>query len=56
MDEEEDSDGDDADIDIDSDAMTPGSGAATPDLAKLTKRQRRDDEGFMALDMAPQVR
>jgi Ino eighty subunit 2 len=55
MEEEEDADGDDVDIDIDSDGMTPGSGAATPDLAKMTKRQRRDDEGFMALDMAPQV-
>jgi Ino eighty subunit 2 len=55
MEEEEDADGDDADIDIDSEGMTPGSGAATPDLAKMTKRQRRDDEGFMALDMAPQV-
>src|SRR5271156_2229955 len=55
MEEEEDADGDDVDIDIDSDGMTPGSGTATPDLAKMTKRQRRDDEGFMALDMAPQV-
>jgi Ino eighty subunit 2 len=55
MEEEEDADGDDVDIDIDSEGTTPGSGAATPDLAKMTKRQRRDDEGFMALDMAPQV-
>jgi len=55
MEEEEDADGDDVDIDIDSDGTTPGSGTATPDLAKMTKRQRRDDEGFMALDMAPQV-
>jgi Ino eighty subunit 2 len=51
----DDMDGEDGDIDLDSDGMTPGSGAATPDLAKMTKRQRRDDEGFMALDMAPQV-
>ena len=51
----EDLDDDEGDIDLDSDGMTPGSGVATPDLAKMTKRQRRDDEGFMALDMAPQV-
>jgi Ino eighty subunit 2 len=51
----DDLDGEDGDIDLDSDGMTPGSGAATPDLAKMTKRQRREDEGFMALDMAPQV-
>ena len=55
MDGGEDLDGEEGDIDLDSDGMTPGSGAATPDLAKMTKRQRRDDEGFMALDMAPQV-
>ena len=51
----DDLDGEEGDLDLDSDGMTPGSGTATPDLAKMTKRQRRDDEGFMALDMAPQV-
>lgn len=48
-------DDDEGDLDLDSEGMTPGSGAVTPDLAKMTKRQRREDEGFMALDMAPQV-
>jgi Ino eighty subunit 2 len=48
-------DDDEGDLDLDSERMTPGSGAVTPDLAKMTKRQRREDEGFMALDMAPQV-
>ena len=43
----------------DSDDETPGSGAATPDLSKMTKRQRgRQDEegGFMALPMEPQIK
>jgi len=53
--EEED---DDEDLDSDSD-RTPGSGTATPDLTKLTKRQRgrpEDQTQLMALDMAPQQR
>ena len=49
---------DEDDLDDSSDE-TPGSGAATPDLNKMTKRQRGrpEDEGtLMALDMAPQQR
>ena len=44
---------------IDSDDETPGSGTSTPDINKLTKRQRsRVDEGgdFLALPMEPQVK
>lgn len=54
--------GDELDEDDDSesgsDSETPGSGAATPDPAKMTKRQRRalDGDGFMALEMGPQQR
>ncbi|KAK4939499.1 hypothetical protein LTR10_020208 [Elasticomyces elasticus] len=55
---EEEDDADDDDLDDSSDD-TPASGSATPDLAKLTKRQRGrpEDQGtLMALDMAPQQR
>lgn len=54
LDEEEDDDSSSED----SESETPGSGAATPDPAKMTKRQRRalDGEGFMALEMGPQQR
>ncbi|KEF57859.1 uncharacterized protein A1O9_05780 [Exophiala aquamarina CBS 119918] len=54
----EEEDDDDEDLDSDSDE-TPGSGTATPDLTKLTKRQRgrpEDQTQLMALDMAPQQR
>lgn len=50
---------DDSDSDEDSDETPLGSGAGTPDPAKLTKRQMRraeDANGLMALDMAPQQR
>lgn len=56
--EEDEEDDDDDDLD-DSDDETPASGSATPDLSKLTKRQRGkpEDQGtLMALDMAPQQR
>ena len=56
--EDEEMDEDDVSSD-DSSEDTPGSGAATPDPNKLTKRQRGqpDDAGsLMALDMAPQQR
>jgi hypothetical protein len=49
---DEDDDGDDDSDDSD----TPGSGAATPDLSKMTKRQRKANEEFMALEMGPQQR
>lgn len=49
---EEDAEGE---MDLDSDADTPGSGAVTPNLAALTKRNRGDDGSLMALDMGPQV-
>ncbi|EXJ54146.1 hypothetical protein A1O7_09483 [Cladophialophora yegresii CBS 114405] len=52
-------DGDDADDLDDSSDETPGSGSATPDLSRMTKRQRGrpEDQGtLMALDMAPQQR
>lgn len=55
--EEEDEDDED-DLD-DSDDETPGSGTATPDISRMTKRQRgrpEDQGGLMALDMAPQQR
>lgn len=57
-DELEDDEGEDDDSDDSSDD-TPDSGAATPDMTKLTKRQRgrpEDSQGLMALDMAPQQR
>jgi hypothetical protein len=57
--EEEELDEEDGDDDDDSDESddTPGSGAATPDPHKQTKRQRRQSaDGLMALDMAPQQR
>jgi Ino eighty subunit 2 len=50
---------DEDDEDLDSDDETPGSGTATPDITKLTKRQRgrpEDSTELMALDMAPQQR
>jgi len=56
--EPEEDDADDDDLDDSSDE-TPASGSATPDLAKLTKRQRGrpEDQGtLLALDMAPQQR
>ena len=56
LDEEEEDDEDDSDSDSDE---TPASGMATPDITKLTKRQRGrpEDQGqLMALDMAPQQR
>jgi hypothetical protein len=55
-DNEEQEDDDDSSSDEDSDI--PGSGAATPDPTKMTKRQRRAFEGeeFMALEMGPQQR
>ncbi|EHY60321.1 hypothetical protein HRR83_000080 [Exophiala dermatitidis] len=55
LDDDED---DDDDLD-DSDDETPASGSATPDLSRLTKRQRGrpEDQGtLLALDMAPQQR
>jgi len=57
-DEMEEDDNEDDDMEDDSDE-TPASGSATPDLSKLTKRQRgrpEDTDGLMALDMAPQQR
>lgn len=53
--EEDDLDEDDSDSDS---SETPASGAATPDPAQLTKRQRRalDGEQLMALEMGPQQR
>ncbi|KIX04034.1 uncharacterized protein Z518_07587 [Rhinocladiella mackenziei CBS 650.93] len=54
--EDEDEDEDDLD---DSSDETPASGTATPDLSRMTKRQRgrpEDQGGLMALDMAPQQR
>ncbi|KAJ9497027.1 hypothetical protein LTR99_003771 [Exophiala xenobiotica] len=57
-DEELDEDEEDEDSLDDSDG-TPASGSATPDLAKMTKRQRgraEDQNTLMALDMAPQQR
>ena len=61
MGNEEDAPGEDDDLEDDSDDdsdETPASGAATPDPAKLTKRQRNAMEGgeFMALEMGPQQR
>lgn len=62
MENEEDAAGEDDDLDeddSDSDSSeTPASGAATPDPAQLTKRQRRamDGEQLMALEMGPQQR
>ena len=56
--EDEEMDEDDISSD-DSSEDTPGSGAATPDPNKLTKRQRgqpEDSGSLMALDMAPQQR
>ncbi|KPI43541.1 uncharacterized protein AB675_6731 [Cyphellophora attinorum] len=49
---------DDDDSSSDQDSEIPGSGAATPDPTKMTKRQRRAFEGeeFMALEMGPQQR
>lgn len=50
---------DEEDEDLDSDEETLGSGTATPDITKLTKRQRgrpEDSTDLMALDMAPQQR
>lgn len=50
---------DEEDVEADSDEETLGSGAATPDPTKLTKRQRGrpEDQGtLLALDMAPQQR
>ncbi|ETI19608.1 hypothetical protein G647_09442 [Cladophialophora carrionii CBS 160.54] len=58
LDEEEDDDDDANDLDDSSDE-TPASGSATPDLSRMTKRQRGrpEDQGtLMALDMAPQQR
>lgn len=57
-DEELDEDEEDEDSLDDSDG-TPASGSATPDLSKMTKRQRgraEDQNTLMALDMAPQQR
>jgi Ino eighty subunit 2 len=58
--EDEDLDEDDEDEDsLDDSDGTPASGSATPDLAKMTKRQRgraEDQNTLMALDMAPQQR
>lgn len=62
MENEEEAPGEDDDLDeddSDSDSSeTPASGAATPDPAQLTKRQRRamDGEQLMALEMGPQQR
>ncbi|KIW77365.1 hypothetical protein Z517_09811 [Fonsecaea pedrosoi CBS 271.37] len=56
--DDDDDDDDDDDLDDSSDE-TPASGAATPDITRLTKRQRGrpEDQGtLMALDMAPQQR
>lgn len=50
---------DEEDEESDSDDETPGSGTATPDITKMTKRQRgrpEDSTELMALDMAPQQR
>ena len=50
---------DEEDEELDSDDETPGSGTATPDMTKMTKRQRgrpEDSTELMALDMAPQQR
>lgn len=50
---------DEEDEDLESDDETPGSGTATPDVTKMTKRQRgrpEDSTELMALDMAPQQR
>lgn len=58
MEDDEDDEDDDDDDDDDTDE-TPESGAATPDINRLTKRQRgrpEDQGGLMALDMAPQQR
>ncbi|KIW14049.1 hypothetical protein PV08_06830 [Exophiala spinifera] len=55
--DEEDEEDSDGSLD-DSDDM-PGSGSATPDLSRMTKRQRgrpEDQNTLMALDMAPQQR
>jgi Ino eighty subunit 2 len=64
MGNEEDAPGEEEDLEDDSDdsdddsSETPASGAATPDPAKLTKRQRKalGGEEFMALEMGPQQR
>ncbi|ETN43193.1 uncharacterized protein HMPREF1541_02352 [Cyphellophora europaea CBS 101466] len=62
LENEEDVLGEDDDLDDDDseddDSETPASGAATPDPASLTKRQRRAMEGgeLMALEMGPQQR
>lgn len=51
-------DDDDDDLDSDSDG-TPASGSATPDISRMTKRQRRREEdanALLSLDMAPQQR
>jgi Ino eighty subunit 2 len=62
MEDEEDVEGEDEEMDDDGEGdssdETPASGMATPDLTKLTKRQRGTvDEGhLLALDMAPQQR
>ncbi|KAK5045889.1 hypothetical protein LTR84_008675 [Exophiala bonariae] len=56
---EEGEEGDDNDDLSDDSDETPGSGTATPDINKLTKRQRgrpEDQTQLMALDMAPQQR
>ncbi|KAJ9617689.1 hypothetical protein H2204_013564 [Knufia peltigerae] len=55
---DEDDEEDDSDSLDDSDDM-PASGSATPDLSRMTKRQRgrpEDQNTLMALDMAPQQR
>ncbi|EXJ90824.1 hypothetical protein A1O1_03929 [Capronia coronata CBS 617.96] len=57
-DELEEDEEDDDDLDS-SDDETPASGSATPDISRLTKRQRGrpEDQGtLLALDMAPQQR
>lgn len=58
--EEEDEEDEDEDEDDEDDSdETPASGMATPDLSRMTKRQRGrpEDQGqLLALDMAPQQR
>ena len=56
--EQAEEDEDDGSLDSDDDSELAGSGAATPDPANMTKRQRRtlEGDGLMALEMGPQQR